>query len=161
MLTNKIIYWVTGILSFLLIPIIPITTFVLGLAVSISFGLFLIPITIVWSCFYFPLLGLSFVWEKYKILRPIASIIGIPIAILGEVFISLMPSMGENDEKMAKWLCTLVFPYTYSLLHFNNHKKLSYLIKSGHYEIVLNMLYREKENNPRMTQYIDTQLLNK
>ncbi len=161
MLTNKIVYWVTGILSFPLIIVVPFSTFILGLLVTFSFGLFLIPISIIWSCFYFPILGLSFVWEKYKILRPIASILGIPIAILGEIFVSLMPSMGDNDEKMAKWLSALAFPYTYSLLHFKNEKKLSYLLRSGHYKILLEILYRSKQNNPPMQQYIDTQLLNK
>lgn len=125
MLTNKIIYYATAVISFILIPIIPISTFILGLLVSFSFGLFLIPITLVWWCFYFPMLGLSFIYEHYKILRPIAAIIGLPFAIMGEIFISLMPSMGEKNEKMAKWLCSLAFPYTYSLSHFTNKKKVS------------------------------------
>ena len=161
MLTNKIIYFATTFLSIILIPIVPISTFVLGLLVSISFGLLLIVISLVWSCFYLPLLGLSFLWEKYKILRPLASIIGIPVAISGYIFVGLMPSMGENDSKMAKWLSATAFPFTYSLLHLNNPKKSGYHIKSGHYKKLLKILYREKVNNPIMTAYIDNHLLNK
>lgn len=161
MLTNKIIYIITGILGFILIPIIPISTFVLGLLVSISFGLLLIPITLIWSCFYFPLLGLSYLWENYKLLRPFAAIVGIPIAISGETFVSLMPSMGENDSKMAKWLSATAFPYTYSLAHFNNPQKSDYLFSSGRYKTLLKIIYREKEGNPLMTAYVDNQLLHK
>ena len=163
MLTNNIIRIVTGLLGFILIPIVPVTTFVLGLLVSITFGLFLLLISLVWSiCFYFPLLGLSFVYENFKLIRPIAAIIGIPIAIVGEAFVSLMPSMGENDSKMAKWLVTTSFPFTYSISHFNNPKKYGYLLKKdGHYKLLLDILYREKSGNPLMTAYIDKELLNK
>jgi hypothetical protein len=163
MLTNNIIRIVTGLLGFVLIPIVPISTFVLGLLVFLTFGLFLLPISLVWSgCFYFPLLGLSFVYENMKILRPIAAIIGIPIAITGEAFVSLMPSMGENDSKMAKWLSTTSFPFTYSISHFNNPNKLRYLMKKeGHYRTLLEILYREKSGNPLMTAYINNNLLNK
>lgn len=161
MLTNNIIRIVTGLLGFLLIPIIPISTFFLGLLVSFTFGLFLLPISLIWSaCFYFPLLGLSFIYENFKLLRPIAAIIGIPIAILGEVFVSLMPSMGETDSKMAKWLSATSFPFTYSILHINNPKKLRYIMKKeGHYKKLLEILYREKQGNPLMTAYIDKELL--
>ena len=163
MLTNNIIRIVTGLLSVVFIPIVPISTFFLGLLVTITFGQFLLLISLVWSIFfYFPLFGLSFVYENFKIIRPIAAIIGIPIAIVGEVFVSLMPSMGENDSKMAKWLSTTSFPFTYSILHFNNPKKLSYLMKNeGHYEMLLKILYREKRGFPLMSAYIDNNLLNK
>ena len=163
MLTNNIIRIVTGLLGFVLIPVVPISTFVLGLLVSLTFGLLLLPISLIWSvCFYFPLLGLSFIYENFKLLRPIAAIIGIPIAIIGEVFVSLMPSMGETDSKMAKWLSTTSFPYTYSITHFNNPKKLHYLMKKdGHYRTLLDILYREKSGNRIMTAYIDKELLNK
>ena len=163
MLTNNIIRIFTGFLGFLLIPVVFVSTFVLGLLVSLTFGFLLIPISLVWSiCFYFPLLGLSFVYENSKILRPIAAIIGIPIAIVGEVFVSLMPSMGETDSKMAKWLSTTSFPFTYSISQFNNPNKLLYLMKKdGHYRTLLEVLYREKKGNPFMTAYIDKHLLNK
>ncbi len=163
MLTNNIIRIVTGLLGFVLIPIVPISTFVLGLLVSLTFGLLLLPISLVWSIlFYFPLLGLSYVYENVKILRPITAIIGIPIAIVGEMFVSLMPSMGENDSKMAKWLSTTSFPFTYSISVFNNPNKLRYLMKKdGHYRILLEILYKEKSGNPLMTAYIDNNLLNK
>jgi len=163
MLTNNIIRIVGGLLSIFLIPIIPISTFVLGLLVSLTFGLLLLLISLVWSfLFYFPLLGLSFTYENFTILRPIIGVIGIPIAIIGEIFVSLMPSMGENDSKMAKLLSATSFPFTYSISVFNNPNKLHYLMKKeGHYKMLLEILYKEKSGNPLMTAYIDNNLLNK
>ena len=163
MLTNKIIRVLTGLLSFLLIPIVPITTSVLGLLVSLTFGILLLPISLIWTIlFYLPLLGLSYIYENIKFLSPIATIIGIPIAVTGEVFVSLMPSMGENDSKMAKLLITNSFPYTYSISNFNNPTKLSYLMKKdGHYRNLLEILHKEKTSNPLMKEYIDNHLLNK
>lgn len=159
MLTNKIISYATAFFALIFIPIIPISTIVLGLCVSITFGLLLIPISIIWSCLYFPLLGLSFVWEKYKILRPIASIIGVPIAIVAYIFCGLMPSMGETDSKMAKMFNTQVFPYNWTL--FQHLKGTAYPIISGNYRKLLEIMYREKTNNKQMTAYIDNHLLNK
>lgn len=163
MLANNIIRIVTGILSIPLILVVPISTLVLGLLASFTFGLLLLLISLIWSiCFYFPLLGLSFVYENYKLLRLFSAIIGIPFAIAGEVFISLMPSMGENDSKMAKWLSATSFPFTYSITHFNNPNKITYLMREdGHYGTLLDILYKAKERNPLMTAYIDKELLNK
>lgn len=158
MLTNKIIHLFTALLSLVLIPIAPISTFLLGLLVSLSFGLLLIPISLIWSCFYFPLLGLSFVWEHYKILRPFAAILAIPFAIVGYVFVGLMPSMGENNSKMAKLLNTTVFPYNWTL--FQHTRNSAYPITSGNYSKLLDILYREKRDNPLMAAYVDKELLN-
>ena len=159
MLTNKIIHVVTGLTGIVLLPIVPISTLVFGFLISITFGLLAIPITLVWCCFYFPLLALSFIWEKYKILRPIAAIIGIPIAIIAEIFVSLMPSMGEMDAKMAKWLNTLSFPYNWTL--FQLERNSAYPITSGNYRKLLDIFYRVKTNNKYMTAYIDKEFLEK
>lgn len=144
-----------------MIPFSFISTLILGLLVSVTFGLLLIPISLVWNCIYFPLLSLSFIWEKYKILRPFASFIAIPLATIAYIFVGLMPSMGETDSKMAKFLSVNTFPFTYSLINFNNSKKGEYLIKSGNYKKLLDIFYREKFKNPEMSAYIDNHLLNK
>jgi len=159
MLTNKIIAYTTSFVSVIFIPIVPVSTFILGLCVKVTFGLLLIPISIIWSCFYLPLLGLSFVWEKYKILRPIASIIGIPIAIVAYIFCGLMPSMGETSSKMEKIFITQVFPYNWTLLQ--HLKKTAYPITSGNYRKLLEIMYQQKANNKLMTAYIDKELLNR
>lgn len=158
MLTNKIIHLLTGFIAVLLIPLVPVTTIFLGFLITITFGLLLIPISLIWSCFYFPLLGLSFVWEKNRILRPLISIIAIPISIIGYVFVSLMPSMGEKNSKLEKSLNTTVFPYNWTL--FQLKKNSAYPITSGNYRKLLDILYRNKLNNPHMTAFIDKNILN-
>jgi hypothetical protein len=162
MITNNIIRVVKGLLGFILIPIAAISTFVLGILVSLTFGLLLFPLSFIWAIFfYYPLLGLSFIYENYKLLKPIAAIIGIPIAVVGEIYVSLIPSMGENDSKMAKLLSIGAFPFTYSISQFNNPDKVDYLTdREGHYENLLEILYREKAGNPLMTAYIDNNILN-
>jgi hypothetical protein len=162
MITNKIIFYIKGVLSMILLPVVIVSTTILGFCVVLSFGFLLFPITFIWSFFHFPLLGLSFIWENYKLLRPIASIIGIPLAILAFIFIILLPSMGENDSKMTKWLSVSVFPfsYSYSLYTSNNSLKRGQLIQSRNifYKNLLEIFYREKMKNPLMKSFIDKTL---
>lgn len=157
-MTNKIIHLLTGFVALVLLPIAPITTLILGLLVTITMGLLLIPITLIWLCFYFPLLGLSFVWEKVKIARPFISIVAIPIATIGYAFVGLMPSMGEKNSKLAKSLNTTVFPYNWTLYQLLRHS--AYPITSGNYKKLLEVFFRNKLNNPHMTAYIDNEILN-
>ncbi|MBI3887577.1 hypothetical protein HY310_00735 [Candidatus Microgenomates bacterium] len=79
MITNKIVSLLITITSIITIPIQMVSTLVLGLLVSLSFGLLLLPISFVWAVvFLFPLLGLSYLWERISIIRPLISIVGIP-----------------------------------------------------------------------------------
>lgn len=60
MITNKIIHIVNTITAFIVIPVQLITTFVLGILVRLTFGLLLIPFSIIWIVLFLgPLLGLS------------------------------------------------------------------------------------------------------
>lgn len=96
MITNKIIHIIIAITGLIVIPVQIITTFVLGLLVSLTFGLLLIPFSIIWIVLFLgPLLGLSFVYERLAITRPFISIIGIPLAVIADTYVALLPSMGE------------------------------------------------------------------
>src|SRR3989344_1544793 len=100
MLTNKIISIIISITAILIIPIQIITTFVLGLLVTLTFGLLLVPISLIWTALFLtPLLGLSKVYERIPILRFPISIIGISIAVLGNIYTAIMPSMGEVESR--------------------------------------------------------------
>jgi len=123
MITNKIIHIFIAITGIIIIPIQIVTTFILGLFVSLTFNLLLIPISIVWTaCFLGPLLGLSYVYERIAILRPFISIIGIPLAVIGVTFVALLPSMGEMDSKYEKLILCRTFPYAWRFLQFRNNK---------------------------------------
>ena len=123
MITNKIISALVAITGVIVVPIQLITTFILGILVKLTFGLLLIPFSIIWIVLFLgPLLGLSYVYERVFILRPFVAIIGITLAVLGDAYVALLPSMGELDSRYSKMICCQTFPYTYRYFRFSNHK---------------------------------------
>ncbi len=123
MITNKIILMLIGITGLIVIPLQIITTFILGILVSLTFGLLLIPISLIWTILFLgPLLGLSYIYERITILRPFISIIGIPLAVIGDTYVALMPSMGEKDSRYAKMIICQTFPYTWRFNQFHSNK---------------------------------------
>ena len=123
MITNKILFILISITAVVVVPIQMVTTFVLGILVSITFSLLLIPISIIWTIlFFYPLLGLSYVFERVLILRPLISIIGITLAFIGDIFVSLMPSMGEMNSTYEKLILCQTFPYTWKYIQFKKNK---------------------------------------
>lgn len=114
MFTNKIILTIITITAIIVIPIQFITTSILGLLVNLTFGLLLIPLSIVWVIiFYGPLLGLSYLYEKIFFLRPLIALIGIPLAVIADTYVALMPSMGEIESRCEKMIICQTFPYTW------------------------------------------------
>ncbi len=123
MITNKIIIIIISITAFIVFPIQIITTFVLGILVNLTFGLLLIPFSIIWMVLFVgPLLGLSYVYERVAITRPLIAIIGIPLAVLGNIYVALLPSMGELDSRYAKMIFCQTFPYTWRFFQYQNRK---------------------------------------
>ena len=111
--TNRILEIILGILSIVVIPVQAITTFLLGILISITFGLLLYPLNLVWTIFMYPLVGLSYVYEKVPMLRILVAIIGIPIAVIANTYASLIPSMGDTGKRLSKLLLTESFPYSW------------------------------------------------
>jgi hypothetical protein len=99
-----------------------VTTFVLGLFVSLSFGLLLFPISFVWMLFLAPLLGLSWVCNKLPLLRNVIGIIGIPLALIADVYVALMPAMGEVEQRAVKFLLCQTWPFTWEFFVFSRGK---------------------------------------
>lgn len=119
MLANKILHIILGITAFIVIPIQIVSTFVLGLLASLTFGLLLLVLSLIWMVLFFgPLMGLSYVYERVTILRPVIAIIGIPIAVLGDAYVAITPSMGEFESRFTKMLLCQTFPYTWSYNQF-------------------------------------------
>ena len=123
MITNKIISIIISIAALIVIPVQMITTFVLGIFVSLTFGLLLIPFSIIWVVLFLgPLLGLSYVYEHVVITRAFIAIIGSPLAVLGDTYVAFLPSMGEMDSRYGKMICCQTFPYTWRFIQFQNNK---------------------------------------
>jgi len=119
MWANKIIHGIIAPLVVIVLPIEIVTTFVLGILVAMTFGLLLAPFSIIWVVLFFaPLLGLSWLWGKAPLLRIPLAIVGIPLAVLGYIYTSLIPSMGENESKATKLRLCLMWPFTWEYWAF-------------------------------------------
>lgn len=70
----------------------------------------------------YPLIGLSWMWERLSFTRPLASLLGIPLAIIADAYAAMMPSMGEMDSRAVKLLLCQTFPYTWRFWQFDNHR---------------------------------------
>ena len=150
MITNKIILLIIGFTGLILLPVQMITTFVLGLLVNLTFGLLLIPFSIIWVVLFLgPLLGLSYVYERIAITRPFISIIGIPLAVIADEYVALLPSMGEMDSRYAKMIICQTFPYTWRYIQFQNNK-----LNIGKNDVLTKIL-REVSRAKPLSKYLD------
>jgi len=123
MFANKLIRLIIGFVGAIFLPVQMITTFVLGILVNLTFGLLLIPFTVIWVVLFLgPLLGLSYTYERVAVIRPLVSIIGIPLAVIGNEYVALLPSMGEKDSRYVKMILCQTFPYTWRFNQYHNHK---------------------------------------
>lgn len=118
MIANKILYVLISVLAFFVIPIQLVTTLVLGIAVTLTFGLLLFPITLIWMLFYGPLLGLSWVCNKIPVLRDFIGIAFIPWAVVADTFVCLMPAMGELESRALKMMMCQSWPFTWEFSQF-------------------------------------------
>lgn len=150
MITNKIILIFISITAVIVIPIQMITTFVLGILVTLTFGLLLIPISLIWVVLFFgPLLGLSYVYERIAILKPILSVVGIPLAVLGNIYVALMPSMGEWESRFEKMIICQTFPYTWRYMRL---QKGNNVIENND---VLTKILQEVSKAKPLSKYLD------
>ena len=139
MIVNRILELILFMLSIVVIPVQFVTTLVLGLFIRLTFGLLLIPISIIWTgLFLGPLLGLSYIYEKVYVLRILVAIIGLPIAILGNIFCCLMPSMGEKNARVTKMLLSNIFPYTWHCFQYSRVNTMVEFTKG--YPVMLKLL---------------------
>ena len=107
---------VVGALYFLpMLVLIPISTFILSLVVSLPvvglviFFVFDVP----WWFVLGTLLGSSWLWLKVPFLRPFLLLPGILVARVGDIYVSLIPDMGEKYQKVLKMGFCDSWPYTY------------------------------------------------
>jgi len=109
--------------AWVVVPIQVVSTFVLGCLVTVTFGVFLLPISFVWMVLFLgPLLGLSCSWDKVPLLRVPAAILGIPIAVLGDAYAAMMPSMGETGSRVTKLLVCQTWPFSQQFMAYASGK---------------------------------------
>ena len=121
MLACRILNVLVTVFSVVTIPLQVVTTAVGGCLVSCTFGLLLLPLSAIWMVLLGLLLGTSWLWDRAERLRfgplvalahiPLA-IVGIPLALLSEIYAALIPSMGDLESRKIKLIICWVWPFS-------------------------------------------------
>ena len=118
MWANKIVDSLISVTSPVVELIQIVFTLLLGCLVLITFGLYLIPINFVWTALFLgPLIGLSWLWDKFPPLRIPAAILGIPAAVLGYAYAATMSLMSEKSRVTRLLICQ-TWPFSRALMAF-------------------------------------------
>lgn len=117
MRTQNVVTFLITLVAIPLLPIQIVCQLVLGLLVTLTFGLLLLPLSLIYILLFFgPLLGLSWLWLRAPLLRAPVALVGVPLAVIGSAYVALIPSMGEPESRITKLLLTDLWPY--SLLYW-------------------------------------------
>ena len=156
MWTNRIVDVFLTVLAWIVLPLQFVTTFVLGILVKISFGLLIIPFSLVWIVLFLgPLIAISWLWSKVPFLRIPLGLLGIPFAVLGDVYVCLIPSMGEFESRFNKLVLCQTFPYTLECMALISGKKsLDLEVSSNLEEIIVRLSCRD----PKIYEYLRSRM---
>lgn len=155
MWANKIIDIIITVLAWVILPVQLVSTFVLGILVTLTFGILLVPISLIWNALFLgPLLGLSWLWQNVPLLRIPLGVIGIPIAVLGTIYTCLMPSMGEIESRVTKLLLCQTWPFSLECWALISGK---HIVRREGYSGFGHVLYRLTEKDPAIQQYLNNQ----
>ena len=121
-----IIKFTTTVIGLLLLPVQFITTFATGLLISLTFGLALIPFTLIWMPFIILLMTTSWLWIHAWYLRPILLLPGVAIAVLASTYSPLIAEMGETGSRYSKLSVSQEWPMSWYLIrpsaeYYSNH----------------------------------------
>ena len=117
MLANRIVNAVTRVLSPITTPIQLVTTMLVGFLAALTLGVLLWPFSLVWIVLFLgPLLATSWLWDRAPLLRLPVAILGIPLAILGAIYVGMMPAMGEFASRPVKLLICWTWPFSLDYL---------------------------------------------
>lgn len=152
MFANRILNVLVGITAFVVVPVQFVTTLVLGLLVSISFGILLLPISLIWILLSFPMIWASWLTTKIGWLRNPLGLLGIPWAIVANMYVALMPSMGELENRAAKLMLAESWPYSWECWRFQNGKVDLYAPENYRFREVIDRVSRR---NPLMERTVN------
>lgn len=117
-LSNRVLDKIITITSLIVVPVQFVTTLILGVLVVITFGLLLLPISLVWMVFIFPMIGVSWLCKGNEVFRNIIGFIGIPWVLIAHTYACLMPSMGEIESRADKLMLTEAWPFCWEYWQF-------------------------------------------
>jgi hypothetical protein len=147
MWANKIVDSLIGAMALVVVPIQIVFTIPLGCLVLVTLGLYLIPVSFIWTTLFLgPLIGLSWLWDKIPLLRIPAAILGIPAAVLGDAYTAVMPSMGE-ESRVTRVLICRTWPFSREFLAFTS-------LKAAPTSDLREVLSRLASRNPEIGKFI-------
>jgi len=109
----------TGVSSLLAQPLLVLFTpiiFVLAPLIRLTFGVLLIPLELLWFLLLGILLLLSWLWVKIPPIRLLLVPLGVALASLANIYVSLVPDMGRKYQKAVKAALCGSWPYTLYVL---------------------------------------------
>ena len=118
MVANRVLFAILMVSAWVVIPLQLLTTLVLGLMVWLTFGLLLLPLSFIFLLMWGPLVALSWLGARVRYSRELVGLLGLPLAVVAEVYVALMPSMGELENRAAKMLLVRCYPYSWEFLRF-------------------------------------------
>lgn len=119
MIANRAAVILGGLLSWITLPIALLTNLGGGCLVAVTFGLILLPLSLIWMVFLGLLLGMSWVWERVPWpLQVLLAVPGIPIASIGFAYVLMIPEPGEPESRRSKILLCQTFPFEMDLLRY-------------------------------------------
>ncbi len=118
MAANRVLHVILTVFAVIVVPLQLVTTLVLGIVVSLSFGLLLLPLSFVWIILLLPLLGGSWLCSRAAWLRNPIGVLGVPWAVLANTYVCLIPSMGEIESRVAKLIITETWPFSWEFYQF-------------------------------------------
>ena len=126
MKTNRSLNVVAGVLGMILIPVQFVTTFLSGILIVLTFGLFLVVLDVLWHllCLW-PLLATSWLWLRLPLLRLPVLLLGFPHALLAGVYCALAGSGGDIEARRAKMRLIYTWPYSLDYLRIVLGKSVS------------------------------------
>jgi len=154
MIAHRVLDFLVTILSPLVVVLQIVTTFLLGILVSMSFGLLLFPISFLWMLQLGLLLGLSWFCNKLPLLRNVIGFLGIPFALVAEIFVCLMPSMGEVESRAVKMLLCESWPFTWEFWEFRSSRVAIESRDASHLQNIITRITRNDEIKQRVIQRI-------
>jgi hypothetical protein len=143
------------VLAWIVVPVQLVTTLVLGLLVSLPLLGFLLQlvISLVWMVLLLlPMLGLSWLCSKAEPLRNPIGLLGIPWAVVADIYVCLMPSMGEFESRAAKVLLAESWPFSWEFWQFQRGRLD---IESTKAKPLREVLIRESRNDALKQRTID------
>lgn len=137
LVANRVLLIVLALLAIISIPLSLLSTFILGLIVRCTLGLFIFVLNGVWLLFLVPLLFLSWVSGRWSPLRNTIGFAFMPWAILTCEVASMMPHMGEVHNRAFHFLLCETWPFSWEFWLFSTGKLRLESADSGELDEVL------------------------